>query len=116
MKKIYLLGTLAFGLLINSCTVQQHCVNTKIVPFENGGRFFGEKTNGLRKGTDYVTGASLFFIGINAASDDTHELITKLGADKYTIETRGYLIGNLCWYFTGGLVKGTKTTVFKRSE
>jgi hypothetical protein len=116
MKKIYLLGTLGFALLINSCMVQQHSINTKVVPFENGGRLFGESTKGLRKGTDYVTGASLYFIGINAASDDTHELISKLGADKYTIETRYYLIGNICYYFTGGLVRGTKTTVFKRSE
>jgi hypothetical protein len=116
MKKTYLLFALLLFFTVTSCMVQQHSINTKVVPFENGGRLFGESTKGLRKGTDYVTGASLYFIGINAASDDTHELISKLGADKYTIETRYYLIGNICYYFTGGLVRGTKTTVFKRSE
>jgi hypothetical protein len=40
----------------------------------------------------------------------------KIGAEHYTIESKRYLLGNFCKYFTGGLIDGRKVTVFKRAE
>jgi hypothetical protein len=115
MKKI-LFG---FGFLISlqSCMVQQFSVNTKTESFQNGGRLFGESTKELKKNEDYTRSHTLFVIGINAMSDyEINEMAKKIGAEHYTIETKRYLVGNLCRYFTGGLIDARRVTVFKRAE
>jgi hypothetical protein len=115
MKKV--LFGLGLVLLVQSCSVEQFAVNTKIESFENGGRIFGESTKGLKKNEDYKKSTTLFVVGINLASDyEIEELAKKIGAEHYTIETKRYLVGNLCRYFTGGIVDAKRVTVFKRTE
>jgi hypothetical protein len=115
MKK--LLIVFSFGLLAQSCSVEQFAVNTNAESFENGGQLFGESTKGLKKNQDYARSHTLFVIGINVLSDyEINEMAKKIGAEHYTIETKRYLVGNLCRYFTGGLIDGKRITVFKRSE
>ena len=115
MKKLLF----AFGIssIMFSCAVEQFQVNTKTESFENGGRIFGESTKGLKKNQDYTRSHTLFIIGINILSDyEINEMAKKIGAEHYTIETKRYLIGNLCRYFTGGIVDGKRVTVMKRAE
>ena len=115
MKKLFL----GFGvfLALQSCMVEQFSVNTKTESFQNGGKIFGESTKDLKKNVDYTRSHTLVVIGINVMSDfEINEMEKKIGAEHYTIETKRYLIGNLCKYFTGGLVDGRRVTVFKRSE
>lgn len=103
--------------MLQSCMVEQFSVNTKTESFENGGRIFGESTKGLKRNQDYTRSHTLFIIGINLLSDyEINEMAKKIGAEHYTIETKRYLIGNLCKYFTAGLVDGRRVTVFKRAE
>jgi hypothetical protein len=118
MKKVYLpISALILVLGMASCMVQQHSINTNVQPFQNGGRLFGESTKGLAKNTDYKTSHTMYVIGINTLSDsETQEMAKDLGADKYTVETKTSFIGGLCSYLTGGLVSGSKTTVFKRAQ
>ena len=115
MKKVLL----EFGVfvLLQSCMVEQFSVNTKTESFQNGGRVFGETTKGLKKNQDYTRSTTLFVIGINVLSDyEINEMAKKIGAEHYTIESKRYLIGNFCKYFTGGLIDGRRVTVFKRAE
>jgi len=115
MKKLFVAISVSF--LMFSCAVEQFQVNTKIESFENGGRIFGESTKGLKKNEDYTRSSTLFVIGINVISDyEINEMAKKIGAEHYTIETKRYLIGNLCRYFTVGLVDGKRVTVIKRAE
>lgn len=115
MKK--LLFGLGVLMMLQSCMVEQFSVNTKTESFQNGGRLFGESTKGLKKNEDYTRSHTLFVIGINAISDyEINEMAKKIGAEHYTIETKRYLIGNLCRYFTVGLVDGRRVTIFKRAE
>ncbi len=115
MKKV--LFGLGFMLLMQSCSVEQFAVNTKTESFENGGRLFGESTKGMKKNVDYCKSTSMFIVGINLVSDyEIEEMAKKIGAEHYTIETKRYLVGNLCRYFTGGIIDAKRVTVFKRSE
>jgi peroxiredoxin len=115
MKKIFVVISVSF--LTFSCAVEQFQVNTKTESFENGGRVFGESTKGLKKNQDFTRSHTLFVIGINLLSDyEVNEMAKKIGAEHYTIETKRYLIGNLCRYFTGGLVDGKRVTVIKRAD
>ena len=115
MKKLLLMFSTAT--ILTSCAVEQFPVNTKTESFENGGRIFGESKKGMKKNQDYAKTHTLFIIGINVLSDsEVDEMVKKIGAEHYTIETKRYLIGNLCRYFTGGLVDGKRVTVFKRAD
>lgn len=115
MKKL-ILG-LAVASAIQSCAVQQFPVNTKVEPFQNGGRVFGEKTMKLKKGEDYARSGTIFVIGINVISDSkTDEMAKKINAQHYTIETKSNVLSTLCSYFTGGIVNYKVVKVIKRSE
>ena len=114
MKKVFF--GLGLVLLIQSCSVEQFAVNTKVESFENGGRILGESTKGLKRNVDFNKSTTLFVLGINLLSDyEIEEMAKKIGAEHYTIETKRYLVGNLCRYFTGGLVDAKRVTVFKRA-
>lgn len=100
-----------------SCGVQQFSVNTKVEPFDHGGRVFGEKTKELKKGEDYTQSGTLFFLGINVLSDHTTEdLAKKINAEHYTIETKSNFLSFIAFTFTGGLVDYQVVKVIKRPE
>jgi hypothetical protein len=115
MRKLLLM----FGVsaLLMSCGVQQFAVNTEVEPFENGGRVFGEKTNKLKKGEDYVKSGTLFVFGVNVMSDyETDEMAKKINAEHYTIETKSNLLSMLCSSFTRGIIDYKVVKVIKRAE
>lgn len=115
MKKLVLVTGLFLSL--QSCMVEQFSINSKYESFENGGRVFGESKKGLKKNKDYARSSTLFVLGINLLSDyEINEMAKKIGAEHYTIETKRYLIGNLCRYFTFGVIDARRVTVFKREE
>jgi hypothetical protein len=71
----------------------------------------------MKIGKDYMISHSLYVLGAQVMSDfETKEMVEKLEADKYTIQTKNSFIGSLCLYMTGGIVSGTKTTIYKREE
>ncbi len=116
MKKLLLFG-FGFALVLQSCMVEQFSVNTTTESFQNGGKLFGESTKGLKNNVDYTKSTTIFVLGVNIESDyEINEMAKKIGAEHYTIETKRYLIGNLCRYFTGSLVDAKRVTVFKREE
>jgi hypothetical protein len=115
MRKLLLM----FGVsaILMSCGVQQFAVNTEVEPFENGGRVFGEKTNKLKKGEDYVKSGTLFVFGVNVMSDyETDEMAKKINAEHYTIETKSNLLSMLCSSFTRGIIDYKVVKVIKRAE
>jgi len=115
MRKLLLM----FGVsaILMSCGVQQFAVNTEVEPFENGGRVFGEKTNKLKKGEDYVRSGTLFVFGVNVMSDyETDEMAKKINAEHYTIETKSNLLSMLCSSFTRGIIDYKVVKVIKRAE
>lgn len=116
MKKLLFIA-FGFVLVLQSCMVEQFSVNTTTDSFQNGGKIFGESTKGLKKNVDYTKSTSLFVLGVNVASDyEINEMAKKIGAEHYTIETKRYLVGNLCRYFTSFLIDAKRVTVFKRAE
>lgn len=84
-KKILLVGLLSLAL--SSCSVQQFGVNTNTQPFENGGKFFGEKTKDLI----FEKTSDLHLLGINVKESNVEELVEELDAKRYTIETKSSL-------------------------
>ena len=115
MKKSLIM--LSASAILMSCGVQQFPVNTKVEPFENGGRVFGEKTKKLKKGEDYTKSGTLFIIGINILSDyDTDEMAKKINAEHYTVETKSNLLSVLCSTFSRGIVNYKVVKVIKRAE
>ncbi len=103
--------------ILMSCGVQQFQVNTKVEPFENGGRVFGENTRKLKKGEEYTKSGTMFLIGINVASDSkTSEMAKRINAEHYTIETRSNFLSVLCTTFTSGIVGYKVVKVIKRAE
>jgi hypothetical protein len=115
MKKSLIM--LSASAILMSCGVQQFSVNTKVEPFENGGRVFGEKTKKLKKGEDYTKSGTLFIIGINILSDyDTDEMAKKITAEHYTVETKSNLLSVLCSTFSRGIVNYKVVKVIKRAE
>ena len=115
MKKVLLMFCTSAVLI--SCGVQQFPVSTKVEPFENGGRVFGEKTRKLKKGEDYTKSGTLFIIGINVVSDSkTSEMAKRINAEHYTIETRSNILSVLCSSFTQGIVNYKVVKVIKRAE
>ncbi len=114
MKKTLIIATF---LMLASCGVQQFSVNTKVEPFENGGRVFGEKTITLKRGVDYVKSGTMFVLGINILSDyDTDEMAQRINAEHYTIETKSNFLSVLVYTFTGGIVNYKVVKVIKRVE
>jgi len=117
MKKFFGLVVVSMVLFLSSCQVQQFPVNTKIQPFENGGRVFGESKSGLKKGQDYQSYGNVYLLGINILNNTpTEELAKSLGAESYTIETKQNVLSITLRLFTSGFVSYTKTTVFKRTH
>jgi hypothetical protein len=115
MKKLLIMFSTSAVLM--SCGVQQFSVNTKVEPFENGGRVFGETTKKLKKGEDYTKSGTLFLIGVNLLSDyDTDEMAKKINAEHFTIETKSNFLSFLCSSFTGGIVNYKVVKVIKRAE
>lgn len=115
MKKLFWGLSIAFA--IQSCGVQQFPINTKVEPFQNGGKVFGEKTKDLKPGEDYTKSGTLFVIGVNVISDyKTNEMAKKINAEHYTIETKSNLLSLFCNYFTGGIVDYKVVKVIKRAE
>jgi hypothetical protein len=117
MKKIFGLAVVAMAMFLSSCQVQQFSVNSETAPFENGGRVLGESKSGLKNGQDYVTSGTLYILGINILEDSpTDKMAQKIGAERYTIETKRNVLSYSVAVFTGGLVGYSKTTVFKRTK
>jgi hypothetical protein len=114
MKRVCML--LLLGLIIGSCSVQQFAVNTTVKPFQNGGVVFGESVKGLKRNKDYTTGAAMYVLGINILRDDPAEMADFIKAEKYTIETRRYFVGDWLRVLTGGIISASKITVLKREE
>jgi len=85
IKKV-LLGMLVC-LSITSCSVQQFAVNTETLPFENGGKVFGEKTKELT----FKKTSDLHILGINVKESNVEAIVKELEAEKYTIETKSSL-------------------------
>jgi hypothetical protein len=113
MKKIhfYLLG--AAFVLFQSCSVQQFHVNSMFQDFQDGGRLFGENTQGkvcAKKGT-------FFIVGINAFGRADPRLMARtINADKYTIETKNNLLSLVLAGLTYGVVTYKRVKVIKRDK
>jgi hypothetical protein len=115
MRKLLLM--LGVSAILMSCSVQQFAVNTEVEPFENGGRVFGEKTNKLKKGEDYVKSGTIFVFGVNVLSDyETDEMAKKINAEHYTIETKSNFLTLLAYYGTGGVLEYKVVKVIKRTK
>lgn len=115
-KSVFLLSAISI-IMVSSCMVEQHSVNTSVQPFQNGGKLFGESTKGMRKGLDYQSSGTLFVLGINTMSQsETNEMVAQLDAEKYTIQTKNSFLGGILRYLSGGLITHKKTTVIKRSN
>jgi hypothetical protein len=115
MKK--LLFGLCLSTVVASCGVQQFPVNTTVEPFQMGGRVFGEKTIGMKKGVDYTKSGTIFFLGVNVLSDEkTNEMAKKINAEHYTIETKSNLLSILCARFTQGVIDYKVVKVIKREN
>lgn len=109
MKTILLLTTLFF---LSSCGVQQFAVNTTVEPFSNGGRVFGEMT----QGSEFKKRRDFFIIGIAVNSSDTKKMAESLKATSYTIETKANLFTALTYVFTFGIVNYQIVKVIKRAN
>ena len=108
---------LCTSVILMSCGVQQFPVSTKVEPFENGGRVFGEKTRKLKKGQDYTKSGTIFILGINVVSDSkTSEMAKRINAEHYTIETKSNILSVLFSSFTQGIVNYKVVKVIKRAE
>lgn len=115
-KSVFLLSAISI-IMVSSCMVEQHSVNTSVQPFQNGGRLFGESTKGMQKGVDYQSSGTLFVVGINTMNDaETNEMVSQLNAEKYTIQTKNSFLGGMLQYLSYGLITHKKTTVIKRSN
>ena len=109
MKTKKLVVGVIVAAIATSCSVQQFGVNTKTQPFENGGKFFGEKTKGL----DFKKSGDLHVVGINVKESNVEDLVTQLDAKKYTIETKSNLWLQL---ITTGILDYKVVKVIKRDE
>lgn len=103
---------LSLALFLASCGVQQYAVNTKTEPFANGGRIFGEKTQGL----EFQKKREIFIIGINAIDIDTKQLAEKMNAGSYTIESKSTFFSYLVLGLTGGIINYKVIKVIKRTN
>jgi hypothetical protein len=112
MKKLILASTVSLSLLISSCGVQQYAVNTEVQPFQNGGKVFGEKTNGktIKKSGD------LFVLGINVINCNTLQMAKEIDAKNYTIETKSNFLSLVLLGITGGLIDYKVVKVIKRDK
>jgi hypothetical protein len=119
--KFSFMRKIVFGVLsvfaLQSCGVEQFPVNTTVEPFQNGGRVFGEKTQGLKKGVDYAKSGTAFILGVNVLSDSkTSDMAKKINAEHYTIETKSNLLSILCARFTQGVIDYKVVKVIKREN
>ncbi|WP_157433301.1 hypothetical protein [Adhaeribacter aquaticus] len=96
-------------LAFSSCSVQQFAVNTMVQPFENGGKIFGEKT----QGKEFAKSGDLHILGFNIQASNTNELVQSLNANSYTIESKSNLY---LYLLTGGIVDYKIVKVIKRTN
>lgn len=107
------IGLLAI-VMTSSCSVQQFAVNTKTVPFQNGGKFWGERVekcgeNGWK--SECKKDSDIHLIGINVRKSNVQAMVEALNATHYTIETKSNLIVQL---LTCGIVDYKVVKVIKR--
>lgn len=95
---------------LSSCSVQQFCVNTPTIPFQNGGIVFGEKT----RGKEFKMACDIFVIGVNVVNADTKKMAEDLKATSYTIETKNNFLSLIITGVTFGIVKYKVVKVIKR--
>lgn len=117
MKSVKLfIASSFFSFLISSCSVQQFGVNTTTMPFQNGGRVWGEKTEKYGKDSVRLTRKKqndLHVFGINVKNSDVKKMVDELNAKSYTIETKS----NLWLYIlTCGIVDSKIVKVIKREN
>lgn len=93
--------------LLSACSVQQFPVNTSTIPFQNGGRLWGEKTSGLVYTKDW----DLHLLGINVRNSDIKKRAEELGADAYTVESKSNILVNIISF---GMVDYKVVKVIKR--
>jgi hypothetical protein len=107
-----IISTIVLSTLITSCAVQQFSVNSEVQPFQNGGKIFGEKTNGktIKKSGD------LFLLGTNVLNSNTELMAKELDAKHYTIETKRNILSFFVGSLTGGLFDYKVVTVIKRDK
>lgn len=115
LVKLFVAGII-FSIFISSCSVQQFAVNTTTVPFQNGGRVWGEKTEKYGKDSVRLTRIKqndLHVFGINVKNSDVKKMVDELNAKSYTIETKS----NLWLYIlTCGIVDSKIVKVIKRDN
>ena len=91
-------------------------MNTTTVPFQNGGRVWGEKTEKCGKDSFRLTCKKqndLHVFGINVKNSDVKKMVEELNAKSYTIETKS----NLWLYIlTCGIVDSKIVKVIKRDN
>jgi hypothetical protein len=106
------------GLLVisifSSCSVQQFAVNTRITPFQNGGKVWGERVekcgeNGWK--SEFKKDKDIHLLGINIRKSNVSVMVEELDAKHYTIETKSNLIVQLLSF---GIVDYKIVKVLKR--
>lgn len=110
------LSMLITTIFISSCSVQQFSVNTKVKPFENGGKVWGERTKKCGDGGWELATAKdkdILILGINVKKSNADKLVKDLQASSYTIETKSNLIVRC---ITFGMVDYKVVTVIKRTH
>lgn len=104
------------AIALNSCSVQQFPVNTKIKPFQNGGRLFGERMEKCGENAwklAYKKSADIHVLGFNIKSSNIQNMAEELQATSYTIETKSNFI--IC-FITSGMVDYKVVKVIKRDQ
>lgn len=114
MKKLVIVFLAAA--IVSSCSVQQFAVNTKTVPFQKGGKVFGERLekcgdNGWK--SEFRKDKDIHLLGINIRKSNVEAMVGKLKAAHYTIETKSNLIIS---FITFGIVDYKIVKVIKREN
>lgn len=102
--------------MLTSCSVQQFGVNTKVEPFEKGGRVWGERVQkGGKDGwkAEFRKDKDIHIAGINIRKSNTSAMVKELNASHYTIETKSNLIIQC---ITFGIVDYKIVKVIKRDN
>lgn len=109
------IGLLAL-VIMSSCSVQQFAVNTKTIPFQNGGKFWGERIEKSRENgwkSEFKKDKDIHLVGINVRKSNVKGMVEQLNATHYTIETKSNLIVQ---FLTCGIVDYKIVKVIKRNH